>query len=103
MTKSARLQRRAVGASRLYMTAASVGSLARTHWQLKYTPDDGDLVDHFYVPVLRCAVHYDRATGYFSAAALAVAMQGIEGLIRNGGKMRLIVGCTLNAAEVEAI
>ena len=30
-------------------------------------------------------------------------MRGIEGLIRNGGRMRLIVGCTLEPAEIEAI
>ncbi len=37
-------------------------------------------------------------TGYFSAGALALAARGIEGLVRNGGRMRLIVGCTLDAA-----
>lgn len=72
-------------------------------WRLKYTPDDGDLVDQFYVPALECAVRYDRSTGYFGAAALALAMRGIEGLVRNGGRMRLIVGCTLDDAELAAI
>jgi superfamily II DNA or RNA helicase len=80
-----------------------VPDLAGRSWRLKYTPDDGDLVGSFYVPALECAVHYDRSTGYFGAAALALAMRGIEGLIRNGGRMRLIVGCTLDPAEVEAI
>src|SRR5262245_32695451 len=42
-------------------------------------------------------------TGYFSATALALAARGIERLIANGGKMRLIVGCTLDAPEIEAI
>jgi hypothetical protein len=27
--------------------------------ELKYTPDDGDLVTLFYVPALECAVWYD--------------------------------------------
>jgi hypothetical protein len=30
-------------------------------------------------------------------------MRGLEGLIRNGGRMRLLVGCTLGEAEVSAI
>ena len=72
-------------------------------WQLKYTPDDGDLVEMFYVPALRDAVRYDRLTGYFGAGALALAARGIEGLVRNHGHMRLVVGCTLEAPEIEAI
>lgn len=72
-------------------------------WKTKYTPDDGDLVQLFYVPALEAAVRYDRTTGYFSASALAIAARGLEGLIRNDGRMRLIVGCTLAEAEVEAI
>ena len=72
-------------------------------WQLKYTPDDGDLVTLFYVPALEDAERYDRLTGYFNAGALSLAARGIEGLVRNEGRMRLVVGCTLNAPEIEAI
>ncbi len=79
-------------------------SLLTDHaWRLKYTPDDGDLVRLLYVPALRASVRYDRLTGYFSANALALAARGVEGLVVNGGRMRLIVGCTLDQAEVEAI
>ena len=72
-------------------------------WKLKYTPSDGNLVELFYLPALEDAERYDRLTGYFSASALALASRGIEWLVRNGGRMRLVVGCTLNATEVEAI
>jgi len=77
--------------------------LTDREWKLKYTPEDGDLTSLFYVPALSCAVHYDRSTGYFSASALALAMRGIEGLVRNEGHMRLVVGCTLDPPEIEAI
>lgn len=77
--------------------------LSDREWKTKYTPDDGDLVKLFYVPVLECAVRYDRTTGYFAASALALAARGIEGLVRNDGRMRLIVGCTLEEPEVQAI
>ena len=77
--------------------------LRDTAWRLKYTPDDGDLVRLFYVPALRSSVRYDRLTGYFSARALALAARGVEGLIVNTGRMRLIVGCTLGEEEVAAI
>ena len=77
--------------------------LADRAWKLKYTPEDGDLVELFYVPVLEDAERYDRLTGYFNAGALALAARGIEGLVRNAGRMRLVVGCTLEPSEIEAI
>ena len=77
--------------------------LCDQNWKLKYTPDDGDLVRLFYLPALRDAERYDRLTGYFNANALRLAARGIEGLVRNNGRMRLIVGCTLEPAEVGAI
>ena len=72
-------------------------------WAPSYTTDDGSLAEQFYTPVLTEAVEYNRGTGYFGAGSLALSMRGIEGLIRNGGRMRLLVGCTLDAGEVEAI
>ena len=77
--------------------------LADRTWNFKYTPDDGDLVKLFYTPALEDAERYDRLTGYFSASALTLAARGIEGLVRNYGRMRLIVGCTLEPPEIKAI
>ena len=72
-------------------------------WHLKYTPEDGDLVRVFYLPALEDAERYDRLTGYFKAGALTLAARGIEGLVRNAGRMRLLVGCTLDQPEIDAI
>ncbi len=72
-------------------------------WRLKYTAEDGDLVRLFYIPALEDAERYDRLTGYFNAGALALAARGIEGLVRNDGRMRLVVGCTLDPPEIDAI
>ena len=72
-------------------------------WRIRYTPDDGDLVHLFYIPALQDARRYHRLTGYFNAAALALAARGIEGLVRNNGHMRLLVGCTLEEEEIAAI
>lgn len=72
-------------------------------WHLKYTPEAGDLVRVFYLPALEDAERYDRLTGYFKAGALTLAARGIEGLVRNAGRMRLLVGCTLDPPEIEAI
>src|SRR3954471_4165311 len=72
-------------------------------WKTSYRQEDGDLISLFSIPALSCAVAYDRLTGYFSADALALAGRGIGRLIANGGRMRLIVGCTLGEDEVRAI
>ncbi len=72
-------------------------------WKAKYTPDDGNLLKVFYLPALSSAVRYDRTTGFFKPDALAKAAIGVEELIRNNGRMRLIVGCTLDKEEVDAI
>ena len=79
-------------------------SLLRDYdWQPKYDADGRTLVDAFFVPALMSATRYDRTTGYFSAGVLTLASRGVEGLVRNGGRMRLVVGCTLNEAEVQAV
>lgn len=63
-------------------------------WQTKYDADGRSLVEMFFVPALESATRYDRTTGYFSAGVLMLASRGVEGLVRNGGRMRLVVGCT---------
>lgn len=72
-------------------------------WLTKYHADAGSLVLRFYEPALACAVRYDRTSGYFTARSLTLAARGIEKLVQNKGKMRLVVGCTLDSPEVEAI
>ncbi|MEQ9335163.1 SNF2-related protein [Thalassobaculum sp.] len=72
-------------------------------WPPYFSPDTGNLLKDFYIPALACAIRYDRTTGYFTAPALSLAMRGLEHLILNKGRMRLLVGCTLGDAEVEAV
>ena len=72
-------------------------------WQISYSPADGDPLKLFYEPALIHAVRYDRSSGYFSAESLTLVTRGIEALIRNRGKMRLLVGCTLKEEEIRAI
>ena len=62
-----------------------------------------DRLHRFYLPALERSVRYDRATGFFSSSALAVAAAGVARLIANGGRMRLLVGAALTPEDVEAI
>ena len=72
-------------------------------WQPTYSHEDGDLVDLFFLPALSCSKLYQRVTGYFNKEALSLASRGLDTLIRNEGRMQLIVGCTLEEEEVDAI
>ena len=42
----------------------------------------------------------DRATDFFCAKVMTLAMRGLEGLIRNQGRMRLIIGCTFVSSHL---
>ena len=77
--------------------------LTERDWNVGYRNEDGDLIELFYNPALACAKQYDRLTGYFSADSLALAARGIEALITNDGRMRLIVGLTLSPPEQAAL
>lgn len=67
-----------------------------------YTPKDRP-GESFYVPILTRAVAYDRAVGYWSAAELKYAAQGVAHFLANGGRMRLIVGAQLRRGDVDAV
>ncbi len=79
-------------------------NLLRNHnWAPSYSHEDGDLVNLFFLPALGCAKLYQRVTGYFNIEALVLAARGLDTLIQNKGRMQLIVGCTLEQEEVDAI
>lgn len=68
-----------------------------------YDSDRDNIVDSFYVPTLSVAKKYSRLAGFFSSSSLYVAARGIANFIRNGGKMRIIVGANLKKSDVDAI
>jgi len=68
-----------------------------------YSTDTDNVVVDFYNPVLRKSFGYDRAVGYFSSKALIKNIEGINGLLENDGKMRLVIGETLTNEEYQAI
>jgi superfamily II DNA or RNA helicase len=61
---------------------------------------NSNVVKNFYSPVLELSKRYDRVAGYFSSASLAVAGRGISGLVKNGGKMRLITSHALQKSDI---
>lgn len=62
-----------------------------------------DVIKNFYNPVLNEAVLYKRAVGFFSSSALIAISGGICGLIKNGGKIKIIASPKLSAEDLDAI
>ena len=62
-----------------------------------------NVIRDFYNPVLKQAVTYKRAVGFFSSSALLSLTAGICGLIDNSGSIQLIASPRLSPEDVEAI
>ena len=76
--------------------------LSERTWKISYGAGDDRLHD-FYIPALEASVRFDRTTGFFSSAALAIAAAGVARLIQNNGRMRLLCGAELSHEDVEAV
>lgn len=62
-----------------------------------------DIVKDFYVPLLKNAVLYQRAVGFFSSSALTMIAKGIDGLVQNGGRIQIIASPRLSVSDIEEI
>lgn len=63
------------------------------------TENGNQLIEEFYIPALQESVKYYRIAGFFSSSSLVVAAKGIEGLIKNGGKMYLLISPELSEED----
>jgi hypothetical protein len=60
--------------------------------KISYTGEGRRIAREFYIPLLKRAKLYDRASGYFSVDSMVITAAGLAGLITNGGRMRLVLG-----------
>ena len=86
------------------------GGLSGYEWEIDYRTSaitldrrPVDILHDFYIPALRRSVGYDRMAGYFSSSFLAAASQGFSSFVGRTGHLRLVVGASLAAQDVEAI
>ena len=76
----------------------------------KYAGQAGQLINDFYVPVLKCAVCYVRQAGYFDSASFVQIAEGVAGFITNvrgqdqssTAAMRVITGATWSEEDAAA-
>lgn len=78
-------------------------TLKDLNYKYTYDSDESDILNDFYVPVLKEAKTYDRIAGFFSSSCFGVAARGIKGLIDNNGKMRMIISPRVSKDDAEMI
>lgn len=77
--------------------------LRKVNLKTSYTSEVDDIYSDFFVPSLSASVSYQRAVGYFSLAVLLNAPTALTHLIENDGRIELIFGKLVSAADFEAI
>lgn len=78
-------------------------SLRDVKVKIEYRTLIDDMAKEFYIPLLKEANLYKRAVGYFSSSVLIEISNGIMGLVKNGGKIRIITSPNLSQDDLDAI
>ena len=81
----------------------AVVSFKDLHILKHYKTYKNDIIKEFYTTVLKEAVLYQRAVGFFSSTALIDLTKGISGMIKNGGRIQFIVSPLLTQEDIDAI
>lgn len=78
-------------------------NLKEIHIEKEYRNLKCDIIHEFYIPILQHTVKYKRAVGFFSSAALYEMATGISTLVKNKGKIELIVSPRLTQEDIDDI
>ena len=78
-------------------------SLKDVQIKKEYRSPRDDIVNDFYVPLLKEATLYKRSVGFFSSSSFIEISYGLSKLISNQGTIQLIVSPHLSEEDIEAI
>lgn len=62
-----------------------------------------NVVQDFYIPLLRESVSYKRAVGFFSSSSLVEISKGIAEMASEGGKIQIVASPYLSDEDIQAI
>lgn len=62
-----------------------------------------NVIQDFYIPLLKEATAYKRAVGFFSSSSLVEITKGISTMAQNGGKIQIVASPYLSSEDIEAI
>lgn len=78
-------------------------SLLDVNLKKEYRSPRDNIVNDFYIPLLKESNLYKRSVGFFSSSSLLEISYGITNLINNNGKIQLIASPNLSKEDIEAI
>ena len=78
-------------------------ALTRIEIAKEYRNQQCNVIKDFYIPILNETVMYKRAVGFFNSSALYEMAIGLEQLVRNNGKIQLIVSPQLTEEDIKSI
>lgn len=62
-----------------------------------------NVIQDFYIPLLKNAAYYKRAVGFFSSTSLVEISKGIAEMAKHGGKIQIVASPFLSEEDIEAI
>ena len=62
-----------------------------------------DIVNEFYIPLLKESIFYKRAVGFFSSSSLKEISKGLDYFLDNNGKIQIVTSPRLQEEDIEAI
>ncbi len=71
--------------------------------KIEYRSPKDNVVQEFYLPLLKEANVYNRAVGFFSSSALVEISKGVAALAENGGHIKMVASPYLSPEDIEAI
>lgn len=80
-----------------------MGLLGELNLKTSYRSDKDNIYCDFLEKCLKNSITYDRAVGYFTSDSLYFLLEGVENLIKNNGKMRVVTSPMLSKKDIEAL
>ena len=71
--------------------------------ETEYRSSKNDIINEFYIPMLKESISYKRAVGFFSSSSLKEISKGLKYFIKNNGKIQIVTSPNLSEEDVEAI
>ena len=69
----------------------------------QYRTDRDDLITNFFIPCLSSSIEYDRAVEYVTLKSISTLSLGLQNLVQNDGRIRLITGHRYKSADLNVL